>query len=176
MKVTGTTPILCHVSCVIYGRHKTAKCVDLDVWKVCWSKFAFHSHISAVCSSCLYHIRDLRRFRYHLDPNGAKLLAKSRVSSHLHCIHFVRYCRHWYKQTSNVFRIDWPVLWQSHHHVLEVFHYCVSFIGYQWNLELISRSLSYMTLQWSNLFIFTPYRITLIPFIEIKQTNHFVGP
>ena len=43
--------------------------------------FNFRSHISAVCSSCIYHIRDLRRIRRHLDLESAKLLANALVSS-----------------------------------------------------------------------------------------------
>ena len=43
--------------------------------------FNFHSHISAICSSCIYHIRDLRRIRRHLDLDSAKLLANALVSS-----------------------------------------------------------------------------------------------
>ena len=34
--------------------------------------FSFRSHISAICSSCIYHIRDLRRIRRHLDLDSAK--------------------------------------------------------------------------------------------------------
>ena len=45
--------------------------------------FNFCSHISAICSSCIYHIRDLRRIRRHLDPDSAKLLANALVSSRL---------------------------------------------------------------------------------------------
>ena len=45
--------------------------------------FNFCSHISAICSSCIYHIRDLRRIRRHLDLDSAKLLANAPVSSHL---------------------------------------------------------------------------------------------
>ena len=45
--------------------------------------FTFLSHISAVCSSCFYHIRDLRRIRRHLDLDSAKLLATALVSSRL---------------------------------------------------------------------------------------------
>ena len=45
--------------------------------------FNFHSHISAVCSSCIYHIRDLRCIRRHLDLDSAKLLANALVSSRL---------------------------------------------------------------------------------------------
>ena len=43
--------------------------------------FNFHSHISAICSSCIYHIWDLRRIRRHLDLDSAKLLANALVSS-----------------------------------------------------------------------------------------------
>ena len=47
--------------------------------------FNFRSHISAICSSCIYHTRDLRRIRRHLDLDSAKLLANALVSSRLHC-------------------------------------------------------------------------------------------
>ena len=43
--------------------------------------FNFRSHISTICSSCIYHIRDLRRIRRHLDLDRAKLLANALVSS-----------------------------------------------------------------------------------------------
>ena len=45
--------------------------------------FTFRSHISAVCNSCCYHMRDLRRIRRHLDLDSAKLLATALVSSRL---------------------------------------------------------------------------------------------
>ena len=41
----------------------------------------FHSHVSAVCSSCFYHTRDLQRIRCHLDLDSARLLATALVSS-----------------------------------------------------------------------------------------------
>ena len=47
------------------------------------NNFTFRSHISVVCSSCFYHMRDLRRIRRHLDLDSAKLLATALVSSHL---------------------------------------------------------------------------------------------
>ena len=43
--------------------------------------FNFRSHVSAICSSCIYHIRDLRRLRGHLELDSAKLLANGLVSS-----------------------------------------------------------------------------------------------
>ena len=48
------------------------------------NNFNFRSHISAICSSCIYHIRDLRRIRGHLDLDSAKLLANALVSSRLY--------------------------------------------------------------------------------------------
>ena len=45
--------------------------------------FTFRSHISVVCSSCFYHMRDLWRIRHHLDLDSAKLLATAFVSSRL---------------------------------------------------------------------------------------------
>ena len=45
--------------------------------------FNFRSHISAICSSCIYHIQDLWRIRRHLDLDSAKLLANALVSSRL---------------------------------------------------------------------------------------------
>ena len=45
--------------------------------------FNFRSHISAICSSCIYCIRDLRRIRCHLDLDSAKLLVNALVCSRL---------------------------------------------------------------------------------------------
>ena len=46
--------------------------------------FNFRSHISAICSSCMYHTWDLRRIRRNLDQDSAKLLANALVSSRFH--------------------------------------------------------------------------------------------
>ena len=45
--------------------------------------FNFRSHISAIGSSCIYHILYLLRIRRHLDLDSAKLLANALVSSGL---------------------------------------------------------------------------------------------
>ena len=45
--------------------------------------FTFRSHISVVCNSCFYHMRDLWRIRRRLDLDIAKLLATALVSSRL---------------------------------------------------------------------------------------------
>ena len=91
----------------------------------------FRSHISAICSSCIYHILDRRRIRRHLDLDSAKFLLNALVSSRLD------YC---YSLLSGIVETDftklrvwtvWLVWSQSHHHLLTVFHCCASFIGYQ---------------------------------------------
>ena len=43
----------------------------------------FHSHISVVCSSCFYHMRNLRRIHHQLDLDSAKFLTTALVSSRL---------------------------------------------------------------------------------------------
>lgn len=45
--------------------------------------FTFKAHISKLCSSCYYHIRDLRRIRKHLNMEHAKTLAMALVMSRL---------------------------------------------------------------------------------------------
>ena len=45
--------------------------------------FTFCSHISSVCNSYLYHMRDLRSIRHHVYLNSAKLLVTALVSRHL---------------------------------------------------------------------------------------------
>ena len=52
------------------------------------SNFSFRSHVSSVCRSCRYHIRDLRRIRLYLTFDSAKLLAHALVSSRLECCNY----------------------------------------------------------------------------------------
>ena len=47
------------------------------------TNFTFRSHISVVCNSCFYHMRDLRRVFRHHDLDSAKLLATALLSSRL---------------------------------------------------------------------------------------------
>lgn len=48
--------------------------------------FNFRQHISQLCSSCRYHIKDLRRIRRHLSLDNAKTLACALVTSRMdHC-------------------------------------------------------------------------------------------
>ena len=45
--------------------------------------FSFRYHVSAICKSCRYHIRDLRRIHRCLSLENAKTLAVALVSSRL---------------------------------------------------------------------------------------------
>lgn len=45
--------------------------------------FNFRQHITQLCNSCYYHIRDLRRIRRHLSLDNAKSLACALISSRL---------------------------------------------------------------------------------------------
>ena len=57
----------------------TKKARNLGVTFDC--NFSLRSHVSMVCRSCLYHIRDLRRVRRYLNMDNAKTLAHALVSS-----------------------------------------------------------------------------------------------
>ena len=48
-----------------------------------WQTISPSAHISAVCSSCFYHISNLQCIHHHLDLDSAKLLANALVSSRL---------------------------------------------------------------------------------------------
>ena len=47
------------------------------------SDFSFHKHVSNICKSCFYHIRDLRRIRRHIPLSTAKTISNALFSSHL---------------------------------------------------------------------------------------------
>ena len=54
---------------------------NLDV--VFDTDFNFRQHISQVCKSCFYHIRDLRRIRRHISISTAKTISMALISSGL---------------------------------------------------------------------------------------------
>ena len=81
------------VSFCLTFRSKTFK-IPMNPQRIleCWNfevifdkNFTFRSHISAVRSSCFYHMRNLQRIRSHLDLKRAKLLATALVSSLDYC-------------------------------------------------------------------------------------------
>ena len=46
-------------------------------------EFNFRQHISQVCKSCFYHIRDFRRIRCHISISTAKKIPTTLISSRL---------------------------------------------------------------------------------------------
>ena len=74
------------------------------------NNFTFRSHISVVCDSCFYHMRDLRRILSHLDLDSAKLLATALVSSRLdYCYSFLYGIADIdLTRLHLVYRINWP--------------------------------------------------------------------
>ena len=49
------------------------------------SDFSFHKHVSNICKSCFYHVRDLRRIRRHIPLSTAKTISNALISSRLDC-------------------------------------------------------------------------------------------
>ena len=47
------------------------------------SDFSFHKHVSNICKSCFYHIRDLRQIRRHIPLSTAKTISNALISSRL---------------------------------------------------------------------------------------------
>ena len=47
------------------------------------SDFSFRKHVSNICKSCFYHIRELCRIRRHIPSSTAKSISNSLISSRL---------------------------------------------------------------------------------------------
>ena len=94
--------------------------------------FTFRSHISAVCSSCFYHIWDLGVFAVTLILIAQNYLQLPLCPVFLIiAIHFCIVSPTLTSQGFSVFRLDWPAWGQSLLHLLTVFHCFVPFIGCQ---------------------------------------------
>ena len=87
----------------------------------------FCSHISAVGSSCFYHMQGLQRIRRHLDLDSAKLLATAFVTRHLD------YCISLFYGIADLTRLlcvqNQLVHLATSLHLLVVFHCFIPFIG-----------------------------------------------
>ena len=86
-----------------------------NLWVIFDKHFTFRSHLSAVCSSWFYHMRDLRHIRHHLDLDSAKLHATALVSSHLDYCNSLLYgiADTDLTRLHSVYRINCPTWWQS---------------------------------------------------------------
>ena len=87
--------------CIIIGKkqqrdklsnHFQVKLLDTDICPsdtvrnlgvVLDSDFSFHIHVSNICKSCFYHIRDLRRIRRDVPSSTAKTISNALISSRL---------------------------------------------------------------------------------------------
>ena len=73
--------------------------------------FTFRLHISVVCNSCFYHIRDLQHIRRQLDLVSAKLLATDLVSSRLdYCNSLLHGMLTLTSPVFSMYRINWHAL------------------------------------------------------------------
>ena len=70
------------------------------------SDFNLRQHISQVCKSCFYHIRDLRRIRRHISISTAKTISTALISSRLD------YC---YSILNNIAKRDLAKLQRAQH-------------------------------------------------------------
>ena len=119
----------------------------------------FHSHISAVLHLMLFTISGICGIfaitLIWIVQNYLQLLLCLVVS--VISIHFCMVSRTLTK-TSNVFKVDWPALWQNYLHLLTVFHCFFSLHWLPVNLEYCSRTVCWPTNRFmkNSLFIFTP--------------------
>ena len=102
------------------------------------SDFNFRQHISQVCKSFFYHIRDLRRIRRHISISTAKTISTALISSRLD---------YYNSLLNNIAKIDlaklqeYKIVWHVwfsgrlgfHRH----YHYLNSYTGFQFLIELI---------------------------------------
>ena len=95
--------------------------------------FTFYSHLSPVCISWFYHIRDLRLIRRYLDLDN---YLQNYLQMPLLCLavsiiinRFWQVLRTLTSPNFNVVRIDWPAFWRSHFHLVALFHCLLPFIG-----------------------------------------------
>ena len=143
--------------------------------------FNFRSHISAICSSCIYHIRDLRHIRRHLDLDSAKLLANALVSSRFdYCnsplsriaetdltkLQRVLNCLARVLTKSPPFTRSVPLLRSLHWLPVKYrVHFKICLLTYKASSRGIARLPSLLDCHFSS-----------ITFTEIKQRNHSVHP
>ena len=121
------------------------------------------TYISAVCSWCFYHVRDLWQIRHYPDLNSAKLLANALVSNPLD------YCN---SLLSGITDTDLTKLqhvqnWLAHVEMKSpLFARSVPLLcSFQWlpvkfRVDFKTCLLTYMTLQKKNLFIFHSMLVT----------------
>ena len=91
----------------VYGVNSNSAKSARNLGGIFDKNFTFCSHISAVCSSCFYHMRDLRRIRRHLALHNYLQLLSCPVVSII-ASHFCVVSRTLTSHGFSKFRIDWP--------------------------------------------------------------------
>ena len=136
------------------------------------NNFTFRSHISAVRSSCFYHMRHLRRIRRHLDLDSAKLHATALVSNRPNYCNSLLY---------GIADIDLTRLQRVQNQLTRLVTMSPPFTrslpllrSLHWlpaRFRILFRSICWLTKPCvkHSLFIFTPCRITAILLTEIEQ-------
>ena len=144
-------------------------------------KFTLHSHISAVCSSWLYHMWDLWRIRCYLDLNSATLLATALVSSRLDYCNSLLYgimdtdltkLQHIQNQLAHLVTESPPF-------ICSVPLFCsLHSLPVRFRILFKINLFTYRTRAWKTACLSSlhAYRITPIPFTEIEQWYLSVGP
>ena len=95
------------------------------------SDFNFRQHISQVCKSCFYHIRDLHRIRRHISLSTAKTISTALISIRLdYCNSLLNDMA---RRDSNEYSIFRPVWYVFLHH----YHYLNSYTGFLLLIEYI---------------------------------------
>ena len=105
-------------------------------------------HIRHVCLICCY--LDLWIVQNYLQM--LRYLATS-ITASLLCLVLQTLT----SQNFYVFRIDWPMLWWSPHHLLAAFHWCLHWLPVKFWIKFKMYLLTYKIFVKHNLFIFTPW-------------------
>ena len=99
------------------------------------SDFNFRQHISQVCKSCFYHIRDLRRIRRHISISTAKTISIALNNSRLGYCNSLLNKETWLN--SNEYELSVTCTWFSGHLGFHrQYHYLNSCTGFQFLIEL----------------------------------------
>ena len=101
------------------------------------SDFNLRQHISQVCKSCFYHIRDLRGIRHHISISTAKTISTALISSRLDSCNSLlnNIAKTWLN--SNEHNIVWHVWFSGRLAFHRHNHYLNSYNGFQFLIELI---------------------------------------
>ena len=144
-------------------------------WSDLWQKLQLP--LTYICNLQFMYIPHPGSTVYSPSPwSGECKIACECSSVLITVIHFCLGLRKLTSPSSNVFWTVWLVWSQSHHHLLAVFHCCAPFIGYQYDIESISRSACWPTRLFmrNSPFTFAPWLPLLFHHAHWDQTEESV--